>query len=650
MKKLRKLKLRKAFSLVEITVAIAIFTLVVSSVAVFSISSAQSNRNSLLKIAASQTLQETSNAIQINKKDVWLSLVNNTANGNKEITFANNKYTISNGTNTLNGISVYFTVDYVYRDGSGNIATSSSGTLDNRSRSINLTSSWMDVSGQTKTLATQIYVNDWSSLTWQQTTQVDFNAGNTNLTNVTNTSGGELQLNQILVGNWGNPTYLSSLDLPGNYYIGGYTTIVGSYAYVVQNRFNGADDAKLHLIDISTKSTPVLKSTIDFNLYDIIAIEVVGNYAFVLGSVPTNSTVQQIIVLDVSNPSSPFTAYTYNANNWVGPTDMKVVGGYCYVLAQGDNTYAEFFILNCSNPLNITQVGSLQLASTYWNFQKESINGNFAYLSSTNNTAELVVVDITTKTAPVFKVKYDLPGTADAIDIYNQGNYTYISRDVSTSPEFYVLNTSNLAAITVVGTYKIGYKAYAISVDVANNFVFVATASPTQQFLILDISSLASITKYGSVTTSSSAVDIVVLNNYAYLTSLSTTQEFQIIFGGRGGSGGPSGIYENSGTFTSSIFDTGSTAPQYISTYWSQTLPANTTATIQLRVSDTSAGIASASWFGTDGTVSTYFSSPSYTYIPTIAQGKRYVQYKLFLGSDGSATPIFQDINLDYQQ
>ena len=95
------------------------------------------------------------------------------------------------------------------------------------------------------------------------------------------------------------------------------------------------------------------------------------------------------------------------------------------------------------------------------------------------------------------------------------------------------------------------------------------------------------------------------------------------------------GAYASSGTFTSSTFDAGKTATWSLAS-WSQTLPANTTVTVQ--ISGSSDGSTWGAWQKVSNNASI---SPALT--------ARYVRYQVIMTSTNpAATPVLSDITLSW--
>ncbi|MFA6099214.1 MAG: prepilin-type N-terminal cleavage/methylation domain-containing protein [Patescibacteria group bacterium] len=108
--------------------------------------------------------------------------------------------------------------------------------------------------------------------------------------------------------------------------------------------------------------------------------------------------------------------------------------------------------------------------------------------------------------------------------------------------------------------------------------------------------------------------------------------------------------YAVSGSLESSAFDTGGMATIYNYLSWTADEPAGTGIQFQLRTADTQANLNSATWVGPDGTAASFYTEPNTLIgLDHGATGQRWVQYKAYLSSDGSTTPVLKDITIDYE-
>ncbi len=135
-------------------------------------------------------------------------------------------------------------------------------------------------------------------------------------------------------------------------------------------------------------------------------------------------------------------------------------------------------------------LGSLNLLGSQKNI---AISGNYAYIASDSNSAELQVVDITNPNAPVARGVFDADGSADGKGVYVVGTTVYLVRDGGADLEFYIVNVSNPDSLTAVGSADLGGNTHgANEVYVSGNFAYVSSISNTQEVKVVNITSPSS--------------------------------------------------------------------------------------------------------------------------------------------------------------
>ncbi len=166
---------------------------------------------------------------------------------------------------------------------------------------------------------------------------------------------------------------------------------------------------------------------------------------------------------------------------------VKAVGNYSYTVFNG--TTNNFVITNISNPAAPSIVSTTTLPGVPTNI---AISGNYAYISNTSDTAEMQVVNISNPAAPTVAASVDLTGTGDGQGIYVSGNYAYVTRNADSTTganEVSIINISVPTVPVATGGYNNNiniYEAY-----VSGNYAYVATASGTQEMLVIDVSNPA---------------------------------------------------------------------------------------------------------------------------------------------------------------
>jgi hypothetical protein len=157
--------------------------------------------------------------------------------------------------------------------------------------------------------------------------------------------------------------------------------IEGSHAYVA------ADSAGLRILDLSDPAAP--RETASLATPDMCAasVRVSGELAFVwTNSVNIFSTIEQILIVDISDPSAPLVLKTINTNYVRG---LAVSGSYLYVCSYDKG----FQVFDISDPAMASEIKRVAMAPTVHGM---SISGNYAYV--TEDDQGVLVMDITDPT------------------------------------------------------------------------------------------------------------------------------------------------------------------------------------------------------------------------------------------------------------
>jgi len=97
----------------------------------------------------------------------------------------------------------------------------------------------------------------------------------------------------------------------------------------------------------------------------------------------------------------------------------------------------------------------------------------------------------------------------------------------------------------------------------------------------------------------------------------------------------------DSGYLISSSYDLGDASPIQV-IEWDEILPSGTDIKFEIRAAATGAGLSSESW-------SSYFNTAEGELISTDYNGKRWVQYRVELTSDGTDTPVLEEVRINFK-
>jgi hypothetical protein len=307
-------------------------------------------------------------------------------------------------------------------------------------------------------------------------------------------------LDIINIADEANPIKMGNCEIPG---IALRIFVSGNYAYV-----NGGYGHKdFHIIDISNPNAPVLAVTYN-TAADVHDITISGNYAYVV--MWSSWGDNDFRIFDVSNPVDPKPVGSCKEIH--APSRVSVSGNYAYV--NGDY---RLIVVDISNPSTPFVTGGYFHETE--SIQDVVVSGNYVYIGEAEEYDRfgfLKVVDISNPLAPVLLKTHLTEGSIYDIEV--RGNYAYLA---TFWDGLECIDLSNFSIPP--GLYFTGNKSK--NVSVSGNFAYIADTAGGLQ--IIDISQSPALTWRGSYNTSGFAYGVVVSGNYAYMADGSN--DLQII-------------------------------------------------------------------------------------------------------------------------
>lgn len=185
------------------------------------------------------------------------------------------------------------------------------------------------------------------------------------------------------------------------------------------------------------------------------------------------------------------------------------------------------------------------IPATFDGYKTNAVFGesNYGYLTTDNNSKEVVIMDLTQYSNPPTNSKYlevgsiNLPGSVNGVGIFVTNNRAYVT---SSDNKFYIYNVSNKASPTLInedsGILTLGGQGK--KVLVVGDYAYIATGSTTYQMEIVDIDDAESPSIVGRLNlgTGQSGIDLYVNTSNtsvtrAYLVTSSSVShnEFYIV-------------------------------------------------------------------------------------------------------------------------
>ncbi len=604
----------KAFTLIEVLLAIVIFT--ISSIAVVSLSIDTLNRDVKTELSneALHYAQEGIEATRAIRSENYWDLVT----GEYGLSFVGDTWSFTSAPEVIDAFyerTIF--IEDVYRDGSNNIAAT--GTLDPNTKKIRSVVSWSARGILPKQTELDTYLSNWTGDSWLQETCTDWNAGTFNDTQTIITPAPPDDNCAIMLQVVTGPgSFFSSANVGSH---GNDVDVDGNYAYMA----TGKSEEGLVIIDITDIQNPVEKEEADIQGKGRGVIKD-GNYAYV----GVEKSTKGFAIVNVSNPSNPSLKSTLNVGGYGNRLDKS--GNYIFLGVESSSNSMK--VINVSNPSSPSVSATLNLGTSV-NVVK--INGNYAYLGTDDTSGGLRVVDISNPLAPTQVATLNLGGAVAGIDI--SGMYAYVGL-LNTSNSLKIIDISNPLSPSLAGTYDPGAKVQDVRVD--GDYAYIALDQVSPGMSAIDITNTPTVSLAYTRDIRGKGTSVETSNGYIFMTTDVSNMGLIIL-------DVSSGSLATLGDYTSNILDTGSEDIRY--NYFS----ANTTVapggaiSFQIRTASTSGGINSATWVGPDGTAaSTYSGSPTAIVLSPTASGKRYAQVKATITSDLTNSSEIESITINY--
>ncbi|HOY46453.1 MAG TPA: hypothetical protein PKU95_02375 [Candidatus Dojkabacteria bacterium] len=315
---------------------------------------------------------------------------------------------------------------------------------------------------------------------------------------------------------WSDPQFIGSYDLPDA--TSGYRIKIGSNNRAYTFKTGGQEDFQILDIENLTAITLLGNFKVDGSgePYDM---WLEGNYVYATSS----AQAKEFHMIDVTDPANPSVRNYINLSGNADATGVTKKDNYVYVTRYDNGGDAEFHIIDVTDPDNLSQVGELDLGNN--DILDVIVSGSYAYVPSSANNAELSIIDISNPLAPTFIAGLDLPDDTDASRItYYDGTVFLVQGNLVR-----IISVTNPTAPTLIATYNAGGAVGDLVTGFPQHaYLFLATANPSREFQVVDISNLASPFLYGEfdATAPLYGVDYDPINEIAGAVGAEGTGEF----------------------------------------------------------------------------------------------------------------------------
>ncbi|MEK7546798.1 MAG: hypothetical protein AAB536_01310 [Patescibacteria group bacterium] len=212
-------------------------------------------------------------------------------------------------------------------------------------------------------------------------------------------------------------------------------------------------------------------------------------------------------------------------------TGLDVINKIIYLSATAsDKTKADFFIVNATNGQSPYVVSKIDTGS---GLNAIDAAGNYAYAANQDNNAQLQIMDITNAASPYVIKSFKLSGVsgngAIGQSVFYSNGKAYVGTKTASGPEFHIVDVSNPAIPSDLGSFEVG--ADVNDILVSGNTAYLATSADNGELMIFDVSDSSNITKTGSFDAAAGddGKSVFVSGTTAYLGRTGGSSDFVII-------------------------------------------------------------------------------------------------------------------------
>lgn len=608
---IKNLLKKKAITIVEVVLSIGLFSIFSTSVFYVTLSAIDGDEKIEQSNKALLYAQEGLEAARQMRDRNFLLLTD----GDHGLEMIDNEWRFIQAPEDIDGY--YYrtvTVDDVYRDLNGEIADS--GVLDPDMKKISSRIDWTYKTVLPRSIELQTYLSDWRGDDWLETDCAEFSAGFFTDTETIETAGPPTDNCAIkLTLEEEESSFLVSANVGSH---GRNVIVSGDYAYVAVN----SNSYGLMIVDVSDPQNPSIVDEVNIGGKGM-AVGKIGNYVFV--GVENKS--KGLAVVNVSNPSNATLAKQLNIGGY--GSSVATNGSYIYV---GLPSPLQLLAINVSSPTNPVIASSTSIPGAIYNMK---LVGAYLYAGLDYDWQGFRIFDISNPAVPTVASNLGLNEEVNAVE--TQGPYAFLGTEARS---FYVVDISDPSTPSTITSIPVpaeiqdlaisGDYIYGAMNDNGANLISINISDPTDPYVVY------------SKDLGGKGTSIFADDSHIYQT-IEVNNKGLVING--------TTVISNAltGNYISSPLDTGSPDPKYNYIKWSYEETPGSTVKIQIRTSETAEGLESAEWVGIDGTSGTYYeASGSFITTDPSADGTRFLQFKIYINSDGVHTPQIESVTINY--
>lgn len=310
---------------------------------------------------------------------------------------------------------------------------------------------------------------------------------------------------------WENPDSFGSTDVSGADGTGVDAQWIGGHRYV----FVSADPSSVgkedfYVFTVDDPQNPSLTAQLNTGK-GLNGVVVAGNYAYVIQNDSTN----QLQVIDLTDPANPSVATQYTLPGVLSTGSFPEGRSIAYYnnrvyIGTKETAGPEFHVFDVTTPSAPIHLGSLEVTH---NVNDIAVLGTTAYLATSADYAELTMIEVSNPGAlalppsfidpAVMNYKFNArthtvgnpetgESTEDGQAVFVVGTTVYLGRERESSSnkwDFYTLDASTLASVSMLGSLRLGLASntYVSDMTVQGRYAYLSATDSNEPFFVIDV-------------------------------------------------------------------------------------------------------------------------------------------------------------------
>lgn len=314
----------------------------------------------------------------------------------------------------------------------------------------------------------------------------------------------------------------TTLDLPGpgsGTEIALYTS--GGSIYAIVGRISSSDK-ELYVVDVTSPATPTITGSLEIGS-SVNDLKVIGSNVYL--ATTDNSAELQVVSLAV--PTLPVLIGSLNLGGNADAQTIAGSGSNVYI-GRASSSEPEINSVTIAVPALPVSLSTLEVGDTVWKLSLDS-TGSYLYVAGGNNSKEFSIVSISNPLSISEVGSINISGTSDGTAIEKVANYAAIGLD---DGNFYMIDATTPSAPTLISSaLDIGNKINDLVIGPGDNYIFAGSSTVNQEITIIDISTPTTPASFTTVNLSNEVTGLIWEStaNRIYGTATNNTAEFIVV-------------------------------------------------------------------------------------------------------------------------